>query len=80
MKPWSQLSRSEQARVHANMLRCGGKSVNGVVGWYQNKRAQGAKVTGRKRPGRLSLPQVFPIPDEMPDPLTLEEIQDVLPT
>lgn len=80
MKPWAQLTETERAGVRRNMRLCGGKSVNGVAGWYQQQRL----LDQQDKP--VAQPIKPPIThrrkslwDAELEPLRLDEIADVLP-
>lgn len=77
MKPWSQLSLDEQRHWRRQMVLCGGQSVNGVAGWYAAQRIQKKPAPLRKKP--LLRYDGVSVSDEAPEPIGLEELNDVLP-
>lgn len=79
MKPWSQLTLDEQRHVRTQMTLCGGKSVNGVAGWYAAQRAQKKPIPNRKKPLQLYRPTIRNVTVEPVQTLTLKDIKDVLP-
>ena len=77
MKPWSHLALDEQRYWHTRMTLENGKSVNGVAGWYHTLRTRKKPLAAQKKP-MVHLTGIS-LADTAPDPITLEEIQDVLP-
>lgn len=93
MKTWLQLTPAQRSAVADAMMRVNGRSVNGVAGWYLSNRARLGKIpvqsaaqhprdyrTGRYIPARPTIRNHgIATPDDAPEPLTLDEIRDVLP-
>lgn len=75
MRQWSQLSRDEQIEVRKQMVLCGGQSVNGVAGWYASQRARGTQ----KKPQPVVRYDGVSVADEPPEPISIDEVRDVLP-
>lgn len=80
LTPWSRLSPQQKAVQRREFNRSGATSVNGVVGWYHQKRFQRnwQRPKPDERVSRFRLLGEITVPDEEPETITLDDLKDLV--
>lgn len=78
--PWSQLTDKQRSEITRQFEKGLHSSVNGPAGWYHQQRFNRGWQQVRQTPkvSRFSIIGGVIVSDEAPEPLTLEEVKDVL--